>query len=65
LSKNQLTKIASLIDVPANASSSLLLDVNQDDLKPYLLKKNIKLKIRINADETIQADYIIDVNKFS
>jgi len=54
-------KIASLTDVPANASTSLQLTVSSDDLKPYLLKNSIKLKIKISADETIPADYTIDV----
>jgi len=56
-----MIKIATLTDVPTNGSTDLLLDVSKDDLKPYLLKNSIKLKIKINADETIPTDYDIDV----
>lgn len=54
-------KIASLTEIPISAGDTLDLTVDPTDLKQYIIKDKIKLKITITAKETITSDYTIDL----
>lgn len=54
-----VTKIASLSNVPAN--KTILLNVESDDLKQYILKDAFKLGFKISSKQAILTDYTIEV----
>lgn len=53
--------IASSIDIPANNSRSIELDVENVELKEYIKKDSYSLRTRTLTDETINEDHQIDV----
>ncbi|MFA5047377.1 MAG: hypothetical protein WC542_15730 [Paludibacter sp.] len=54
-------RIASLDEIQADAGGTLKLIVDPIDVKQYILKKKIKLKIKMSVNEGIPTDYIVDL----
>lgn len=53
--------IASRVDIPANNSRSIELEVENTELKEYIKKETYTLRTRTLTDETINGDHQIDV----
>lgn len=53
--------IASRVDIPANSSRSIELEIENTELKEYIKKETYTLRTRTLTDETINEDHQIDV----
>ncbi len=56
------TKVAWKDNVPDDVGSSLKLDVSGEDLTPYIMKDEFKLRVRTVTDEVITSDHEIEAN---
>lgn len=54
-------RIASVDKITANTNGTLKLIVDPIDVKQYILKKKIKLKITMSVNEGIPTNYIVDL----
>lgn len=55
-------KIAWKENIPSNIGDTLELDVSDADLRQYLLKDSIKLRLNTITDELITSDHHIDIH---
>ncbi|MFN8436680.1 MAG: hypothetical protein U0V72_03485 [Cytophagales bacterium] len=55
-------KVAWKTSIPDNVGGSLTLDVSNEDLKEYIKKDEISLKVSCTTDEIITEQYSVDAN---
>ncbi len=54
--------IASNYDISDDVGSSILLNVNSMELKDYILKDTVKLKVKVEVDQLVTQDYAIFIH---
>lgn len=53
-------RIAFKFNIPDNIGKNLVMDVSEEDLQAYVKKEAFKIRLRVETDELISRDHILD-----